>query len=60
MKAFHYSSIVGILATGIVFNLILSILGNFGVTLLDALYITLLLLAIIGTCSVMILNRWRR
>lgn len=55
-----HPTIIGILLVGISFNIILSILGLLGVELVDALYLTLMLLTIIGTLAVQMLIRYSR
>jgi len=48
MRVFEHPSFIGVLIVGIVFNLVLGILGLLGFALLDALWITAALLTIIG------------
>jgi hypothetical protein len=55
-----HPTIIGILLVGISFNIILSILGLLGVELVDALYLTLMLLTIIGALAVQMLIRYSR
>lgn len=55
-----HPTVVGTLLVGIIFNIVLSILGLLGFRLLDALYLTLILLTIIGSLAVQMLIRYSR
>lgn len=55
-----HPTIIGILLVGIAFNIILSILRLLGVGLLDALYLTLILLTIICSLAVQMLIQYSR
>ncbi len=60
IKKLTHPTIIGILLVGIAFNIILSILGLLGVELVDALYLTLMLLTIIGSLTVQMFIRYSR
>lgn len=55
-----HPTIIGILLVGIAFNIILSILGLLGIKLVDAFYLTLILLTIIGSLAVQMLIRYSK
>ncbi|KAB2893813.1 MAG: hypothetical protein F9K28_07640 [Bacteroidetes bacterium] len=55
-----HPTILGILLVGIVFNIVLSSLGLLGVELLDALYLTFILLTISGSLAVQMLIHYSR
>ncbi|KAB2902481.1 MAG: hypothetical protein F9K27_16690 [Anaerolineae bacterium] len=52
MRLCESPSLVGLLVVGILFNIVLGILGLLGFTLLDALWVTASLLTIIGAAVV--------
>lgn len=60
MRVFEHPSFIGALIVGIVFNLVLGILGLLGFALLDALWITSALLTIIGAGIVQHLIQTRK
>lgn len=60
MKRLVHPTVIGALLVGIALNIVLSIFGLLGVGLLDALYLTLTLLAIIGSLGVQMLIRHSR
>ncbi|MCL4876215.1 MAG: hypothetical protein KJ064_06140 [Anaerolineae bacterium] len=55
-----HPTIIGILLVGIAFNIILSILGLLGIKLVDAFYLTLILLTIIGSLAAQVLIYYSR
>ncbi|MBZ0309459.1 MAG: hypothetical protein K8I82_25575 [Anaerolineae bacterium] len=55
-----HPTVIGTLLVGITFNIMLIILGLLGFRLLDALYLTFILLTIIGSLTVQILLRHSR
>jgi hypothetical protein len=61
MKVLQHPSFIGALMVGIIFNVLLSLLGALGFKLLGALYLTATLLTIIGAVGVQFLiTRSRR
>lgn len=52
MRLFDSPVFIGVVMVGIVFNIVLGILGLLGFTLLDALWITASLLTIVGAVVV--------
>jgi len=61
MRIMRHPTFVGALMVGIAFNLLLSLLGALGFALLDALYLTAVLLTIIGAVGVQcLITRSRR
>lgn len=55
-----HPTVIGILLVGITFNIMMIILGLLGFRLLDALYLTVILLTIIGSLTVQMLLRHSR
>jgi hypothetical protein len=61
MRVLQHPTFIGALMVGIVFNLLLGLLGALGFELLEALYLTAVLLTIIGAVGVQFLiTRSRR
>lgn len=61
MSRLHHPACVGALTIGICFNAMLGILGILGIPLVDAFYLTILILTIIGAAAVqMVLRRNRK
>lgn len=60
MRLFQSPTFIGIVILGIIFNLVLGILGLLGFALLDALWMTASLLTIIGAALVQYLIESRQ